>query len=47
MPNTGEKICSENQNTYFIFKNLSSENPAVYGIMCKNMVQSDRPQMTI
>ena len=30
-----------------MFDNLTSENRAVYGIMWKNMVEPDRPQMTI
>jgi hypothetical protein len=35
-------------NTHFIFNKIfSPENRAVYEIMWKNMVQPDRPQMTI
>jgi hypothetical protein len=37
----------ENQNTVFIFNNGVSINRAVYEITWKNMVQPDRPQMTI
>jgi len=40
-----EKICRENQNIP-IFNNFS-KNRAVYEIIWKNMVQPDRPQMTI
>jgi hypothetical protein len=35
------------QNTYFMFNNFFSENRAVYEIMCNNMVETDRPQITI
>jgi len=47
--NVWGKSCWENQNTYFMFKNFffPSENHAVYEITWKNMVESDRPQMTI
>ena len=46
MRNISEKICRENQNILcsIIF---FSENRAVYEIMWKNIVQSDRVQMTI
>jgi hypothetical protein len=33
--------------THFMFNNFFSENRTVYEIMRKNMVQPDRPQMTI
>jgi hypothetical protein len=33
--------------THFIFNNVFSENRAVYEIKWKNMVEADRPQMTI
>ena len=33
MRNVSDKSCRENQNTYFAFNNLSSENRAVYEIM--------------
>ena len=38
------QICTENQNTHFMFNNVS-ENRAVYE-MSKNMVEPERPQMT-
>jgi hypothetical protein len=41
------KSCRENQNTRFVFNNFFLENRAVYEIMWKNIVQPDRPQMTI
>ena len=48
MRTISNKCCRENQNTYFMFgKFFFSENHAVYGIMWKNMVEPDRPQMTI
>jgi hypothetical protein len=31
----------ENQNTYFMFNNLFSENHAVHEIVSKNMVESE------
>jgi len=37
----------EKIKTYFMFNNFFSENRAVYGIVWTNMVESDRPQMTI
>ena len=48
MRNDSDKSCTENQNTHFVFNNFFFfENLAVYEIMWKNMVQPDRPQMTI
>jgi len=38
------KSCKENQNTHFTFNN---DNRAICEGMSKNMVQPDRPQMTI
>ena len=32
--------------THFIFNNFFSENPAVYGIIGKTIVEADRPQMS-
>jgi hypothetical protein len=37
----------EKIKTHFVFKKFFPENPAVYEIMWKNMVQPDRTQMTI
>ena len=42
--NVLEKICRENQNTYFIFNNFYSANRAVCEIMWKNVVEPDRTQ---
>jgi hypothetical protein len=47
MRNVSEQARRENQNTNFMFNKIFSENRAVYEIMCKNMVEPDRPQMTI
>jgi hypothetical protein len=41
------QVCRENQNTHFMLNQLFSENRAFYEIMWTNMVQPDRPQMTI
>jgi len=42
------KTCRENQNTHFIFNvTFIFENPAICEIMCKNLLQTDRPQTTI
>jgi hypothetical protein len=42
------KIWSGNQTTYFVFNNIFfPENYAVYEVMWKNIVEPDRPQMTI
>ena len=39
-------ICRENENTHFTFSNFFDTH-AVYGIMWKNIVELDRPQMVI
>jgi hypothetical protein len=44
MRNVSDKSCRDNQNTHFMFSNLF---PTIYEIIWKNMVQPDRPQMTI
>ena len=46
MTNISNKIVDKIK-TYFVFSNSFSENLAVYEIMCKNIVQPDRSQMTI
>jgi 3-oxoacyl-ACP reductase-like protein len=40
------KVGWENQNTHFTFDNVS-ENHAIYERMWKNMLEPDRPQMTM
>ena len=42
-----ENICRENKKAHLIFKNLFSENLAVFMIMWKNMIAAHRTQMTI
>jgi hypothetical protein len=43
-----EKICREFQNTYYsYFQQFFSNNCAIYEIIWKNVVQSDKPQTTI
>ena len=45
MRNISYHICSENQNTHFMFNNFFSENHAIYEIIWKNLVEAGRPQM--
>ena len=47
MRNSSDKSCTENQNTHFWSTIFFSKNCAVYVIIWKNMVEPDRPQMTI
>ena len=47
MRNVSDKTCRGNQNTHFVFNDFFSENHAIYEIMWKNIVERDRPQMTI
>jgi hypothetical protein len=48
MRNVSDKKVVEKIKTHFMFNNFfSPESCAVYEIMCKNMLQPDRPQMTI
>jgi hypothetical protein len=47
MRNSSENLCTENQNTHFMFNNFFAENNGVYEIIWKSMVQPNRPQMTI
>jgi hypothetical protein len=47
MRNISHKSCRENQNTYFTFNNFFYKNHAIYDIMWKNMVEPDRPRMTV
>ena len=45
--NVPDENSRDNQNTHFMFNNFFSENHAVYEIMWKNIVETDRPQLTI
>jgi hypothetical protein len=47
MTNVSDKRGRENQSTTFISNNFFSETSAVGEIMWKNMLNPDRPQMTI
>jgi hypothetical protein len=47
MRNVLDKSVRENKNTPFMFSNFFSKNLVVHEIMWKNMVQPDRPQMTV
>jgi hypothetical protein len=48
MRNVSDKICRENPTTNFMFNGVFFfEKRAVYEIMWKNVVEADRPQMTI
>ena len=40
MGNVLDKLCTENQNTYFIFNKFFPENRKVYEIMSKNIVET-------
>ena len=42
MRNISDRICRENQNTHFYVQSFFSENRAVYEIMWRNMVETDR-----
>jgi len=44
--NVSDKICRRNQNIFYARQSFT-ESRGVYVIMCKNMVESDRSQMTI
>jgi hypothetical protein len=45
MRNISNKSCGENQN--ILYPITFPENSAVYEVMWKNIVEPDRPQMTI
>ena len=48
MRNVLDKSCTENQNTHVVFSNFFfSENRTIYEIMWENMVEPERPQMTV
>jgi hypothetical protein len=48
MKNSADKCCRWNKNPCFIFNNFFFfENHAVYEILCKNISESNMPQMTI
>ena len=47
MRKVSDKICTENLNTHFVFSNHFFDKRDIYEIMWKNIVERDRPQMTI
>jgi hypothetical protein len=47
MRNISDKNCTENQNTHFVFSNVSLDNRSFYEIMWKNIVERGKPQITI
>ena len=48
MGSVSDKSCTENSNTHFMFnKFFPPENRDIYEIVSKNMVEPERPQMTI
>jgi len=47
MRKVSDKQCGENQNTHCMINNFFSKNCAIYEMMWKNMVEPERPQMTI
>jgi hypothetical protein len=50
MRNVSDKSCRENQNTHFMFSNFVyflNFKSCLYDVMWKNIVEVDRPQMTI
>jgi len=46
MRNVSGKTCRENKNTHLMFNDFF-ENRSIYQIMWKNIVEPERPQMTI
>jgi hypothetical protein len=44
--NVSDEFCRDNQNTHFISSNFFG-NPAVCEVMWKNIVEPERPQMTV
>jgi len=46
MKNVSDKRYRENQNTHLCSVFFFSENPTVYEIMCRNIVEQGRPQVT-
>ena len=41
------KSCRDSENTHFVIHNFFKKNHALYGIMWKNIVKPDMPQMTV
>jgi hypothetical protein len=47
MRNVADRSWGENQNTHFVFCNFFPKYFVIYEIMRKNMVEPDRPEMTV
>ena len=47
MRNVSDESCRENQNKCFIFNNDFYENRFLFELMRKNILEPDRPQMTM
>jgi len=47
MRNISDENCRENQSARFMFRKVFPENRAVYAILCKIIVEPDRPQVTV
>jgi hypothetical protein len=48
MRNVSDKICRKNRQTHFVFNNFFFfENRATYKIMWKNILELEKPQMTL
>ena len=47
MRNVSDQTCREYPNTHFIVSDFFLQKLCIYEKMWKNMVQPDRPQMTI
>jgi hypothetical protein len=47
MRNVSDRSCRENPNTQFVFIFFFFESRAVCEVMWKNILQPDRPQMTV
>jgi len=48
MRNTSQRNCKESQNTHFILNNFFlKKNCVIYEVMWKNILDLERPQITI
>jgi hypothetical protein len=47
MRNVSDRSYRENEGTYFMFNNFFNKNHAADEIVWENIVQPDRPQMTV
>jgi len=47
MKDVSDKSCRKTRNTHSVFSNAFFENRSVYEITWENVVEPDRPQMTI